>query len=430
MPRSRNPARVANRHTVPVELAQRGDRPRGQDRVDVGASGTRRGVPPAAMATKPCTSGRVSVALNSRSDLRRVRARPRPARRGRARTGGRARRRTPPPARPVSARRPRRCGRRPRRRRGVHARAASSTLRPSLGAHQVRVGAGGAETLVVGRGDHVAAREEVGDVRHGARRRRPHATARRCRRARSCRAPSSSPARPPGGAGPVGATTSPDSATSRPSSAREWYRMRHARAPAGAPIGSARISVPGAAAGSGDGGASTSSAATAAESATAAAARRPSRSPSRSPSPSPAPAPVHGGTRRRGFVRASGRGVHVLRCAPHLVAGALEHASAAAPGSRLAAASVATVGALLGVGGEVVQLPLRVDRRSARTGRPGRRALLPLGEPVVVVVELPELGRAVVARGQAGDHRLDLGRLAHRLERLAGEQVGRCAGPG
>ena len=36
------------------------------------------------------------------------------------------------------------------------------------------------------------------------------------------------------GAVPVGATTTPETAMSWPSTAREWYRIFHARAPAGA----------------------------------------------------------------------------------------------------------------------------------------------------------------------------------------------------
>ena len=51
--------------------------------------------------------------------------------------------------------------------------------------------------------------------------------------------------RPPCGAGPVGATTTPETAMSWPSTAREWYRIFHARAPAGAAIGVDRMIVPG-----------------------------------------------------------------------------------------------------------------------------------------------------------------------------------------
>src|SRR3954454_4850926 len=60
--------------------------------------------------------------------------------------------------------------------------------------------------------------------------------------------------RPAFGAAPVGATTTPDTAMSRPSTAREWYRTLHALAPAGAATGSLRMSVPGARFTSGDGG--------------------------------------------------------------------------------------------------------------------------------------------------------------------------------
>lgn len=60
--------------------------------------------------------------------------------------------------------------------------------------------------------------------------------------------------RPSFGAAPVGATTTPDTAMSRPSTEREWYSTFHALAPAGAAIGTVRMIVPGAFFGSGDGG--------------------------------------------------------------------------------------------------------------------------------------------------------------------------------
>src|ERR1035437_5892672 len=51
--------------------------------------------------------------------------------------------------------------------------------------------------------------------------------------------------RPPGGAFAVGATTTPETATSAPLIDREWYSTFHAREPAGEMIGVAEITSPG-----------------------------------------------------------------------------------------------------------------------------------------------------------------------------------------
>ena len=61
--------------------------------------------------------------------------------------------------------------------------------------------------------------------------------------------------RPARGAFAVGATTTPETAMSRPSTAREWYRIFHPRAPSGAAMGVDRMIVPGFALASGWGGA-------------------------------------------------------------------------------------------------------------------------------------------------------------------------------
>ena len=85
-----------------------------------------------------------------------------------------------------------------------------------------------------------------------------------------------------------------------------------------------------------------------------------------------------------------------------------------------------TVLALLGVDGQVVQLPLVFGRGAEE--RVGRVAvgLPPVVEPLVVVVELPELRRAIDARRRGRDHALDLRRLADRCERLPREEVRRA----
>ena len=393
MPRSRNPARVANTHAVPSSSRSVVTAP-GVRTASTSAFGNAARRPSAAMATKPLHVGPGLGRARTGGPPRPVRARPRPARRGRARTGGRARRRTPPPARLVSARRPRRCGRRPRpstsraARRGVE-HAATFTL-----PDQVRVGAGGAETLVVGGGDHVAAREEVGDVRHRARGVGRHATARMCRPARWCRAPSSSPA------GRRGAPRrwAPPRAPIRPRRGRRARASGRGRAtpgprpvPRSAPPGSA---CPGRRPGAG----------------TAAVRRR-------------RPRPAERGRRRQrdGRDRHHGRHdrhhghrrphprLHRFMVAPGaagscavrpgrsraavcaaLVAGALEQRLQLRP-DRGRGGVGGDVGPLLGVGGEVVQLPLASTGGGAN-GSAGCRGLLPLGEPLVVVVELPELG--------------------------------------
>ena len=59
--------------------------------------------------------------------------------------------------------------------------------------------------------------------------------------------------RPPLGGFPSGATTMPDTAMSSPRADFDLYRTRHAFAPAGAVIGSERMSVPGLPLGSGSG---------------------------------------------------------------------------------------------------------------------------------------------------------------------------------
>ena len=61
--------------------------------------------------------------------------------------------------------------------------------------------------------------------------------------------------RPPRGAVPVGATTTPETAMSLPPTVREWYRIFHARDPVGASaMGVDRMMVPGFAFASGWGG--------------------------------------------------------------------------------------------------------------------------------------------------------------------------------
>jgi hypothetical protein len=68
--------------------------------------------------------------------------------------------------------------------------------------------------------------------------------------------PHTTTGRPSGGAAPGGTTTTPETATSRPSKSREWYRTAQARASGstGTPaIGVARMSAPGGPGGSGSG---------------------------------------------------------------------------------------------------------------------------------------------------------------------------------
>ena len=64
MPRSRNPARVANRHAVPSSSRSVATAP-GVRTASTSAFGNAARMPSAAMAAKPSTSGRVSVVLNS-----------------------------------------------------------------------------------------------------------------------------------------------------------------------------------------------------------------------------------------------------------------------------------------------------------------------------------------------------------------------------
>ena len=118
MPRVAEPGQGGEHAGGAVELAQCGDRPRGQDRVDIGlrerGTETFRGHghealhvgPGLGRAQQPVRLGGCERGRAPHVEVGRV-------------PGGRARRRTPPPARLVSARRPRRCGRRPRRRRAV-----------------------------------------------------------------------------------------------------------------------------------------------------------------------------------------------------------------------------------------------------------------------------------------------------------------------
>ncbi len=112
------------------------------------------------------------------------------------------------------------------------ARAASRTLRPSLSPTRYGMDTGRAEPLVVGRCDHVAGANEIADVREE-----------RCGMGFFDGAQmSASPVvpcahvtigRPSAGFLPVGATTTPDTTMSRPSTAVEWYRTTPRVGPVG-----------------------------------------------------------------------------------------------------------------------------------------------------------------------------------------------------
>ena len=84
---------------------------------------------------------------------------------------------------------------------------------------------------------------------------------------------------------------------------------------------------------------------------------------------------------------------------------------------------------LLGVPAQVVQLVEGLGGRRREGVR--RQAVLgvPLIEPLVVVVELPELARPAVGGRQGRDDRLDVGRARGGLVRLAGEEVALRSNP-